>query len=373
MTDDSPRLFALVFIAISFRRTVEWPPCSYGCRMPLIRDALLCVQYARAALLAPPTAEASAGGSLVPSTAPEPAPSTPSVSAISMLDTAALTVAQPDVSSTNAPEGTPTITTVPMPTAPTASQPLLLDGSSNDQSPITEDGQSAVSSGPLRAPSPPAPTPREETEAAQRVRTPPPSATGAGLIDASASALASSALDTEVLGQEEELSVVLSGSPLTTGTTTASLLASAGLYTQISEQLLEVTTQDASATWFSSSVGRNNNERTRNEAALIQHDVVIIPAPATEGRQLFSNALGLSASAPASPAHASAGLRRTRSFDAILADDQTIVLSRRGSRVNITIDAAPEALAMSIDTQISSSEGHVSLNMINLLSRQVRR
>lgn len=340
--------------------------------MPLIRDALLCVQYARAALLAPPTAEASAGGSLVSSTTLEPAPSTSSVSAISMLDTAALTVAQPDVSSTNAPEGTPTITTVPMPTAPTASQPLLLDGSSNDQSPITEDGQSAVSSGPLRAPSPPAPTPREETEAAQRVRTPPPSATGAGLIDASASALASSALDTEVLGQEEELSVVLSGSLLTTGTATASVLASAGLDTEISEQLLGTTTQDASATWFSSSVGRNNDERTRNEAA--QHDgVIITPPPATEGRQLFSNALGLSASAPASPAHVSAGLRRTRSFDAILADDQTIVLSRRGSRVNITIDAAPEALAMSIDTQISSSEGHVSLNMTHLLAPQVRR
>jgi hypothetical protein len=153
------------------------------------------------------------------------------------------------------------------------------------------------------------------------------------------------------------------------------VLASAGLDTEISEQLLGTTTQDASATWFTSSVGRNNDERTRNEAALeAQYDAVIItPPPATEGRQLFSNALGLSASAPASPAASSAGLRRSRSFDMILVDDQTIVLSRRGSRVNIAIDAAPEALAMSIDTQISSMEGHVSLNMINLLARQVRR
>jgi hypothetical protein len=129
------------------------------------------------------------------------------------------------------------------------------------------------------------------------------------------------------------------------------------------------------ATRSSSPVGRNNDERTGNEAALeAQHDgVIITPPPATEGRQLFVNALGLSASAPASPAHVSAGLRRTRSFDAILADDQTIVLSRRGSRINVTIDAAPEALAMSINTQISSSEGHVSLNIANLLARQVRR
>jgi hypothetical protein len=83
-------------------------------------------------------------------------------------------------------------------------------------------------------------------------------------------------------------------------------------------------------------------------------DVTIISPPATEDRQLFSNALGLSSSAPTSPTGASNTLRRTRSFndvrtmaegaqiDLIQTEFHTVTRSRSASHTENIIGATAQ-------------------------------
>jgi hypothetical protein len=189
---------------------------------------------------------------------------------------------------------------------------------------------------PARAPSPAVFTPQDEIEAAQRVPTPPPpSAAGADVIDASTGLLASPARGTQALGQEEEeeeLSVALSSSPLTAGITTALTAATThaltGLNTNTgaSELMLRQAQLDMPASRSDNDLVGSSLPQVDSPAVITnitrqlteeqQHDdLAITLPPATEERQLVSNALGLSSSAPTSPTGASTTLRRTRSFN----------------------------------------------------------